>query len=93
MYWQAISDDALCTDDGELELGTAVNATPKDSADACFTAATDITPEARQWRDVLCSALSTAGLVNYPTEWWHWSYGDRYWAVTTQSAAARYGVL
>ena len=25
-------------------------------------------------------ALSTAGFVNYPTEYWHWSYGDRYWA-------------
>jgi D-alanyl-D-alanine dipeptidase len=21
-----------------------------------------------------------AGFVNYPPEWWHWSYGDKYWA-------------
>ncbi|ABX41733.1 hypothetical protein Cphy_1358 [Lachnoclostridium phytofermentans ISDg] len=20
------------------------------------------------------------GFVNYPTEWWHWSYGGCYWA-------------
>jgi len=24
--------------------------------------------------------LSAAGLVNYPAEWWHWSYGDQYLA-------------
>jgi zinc D-Ala-D-Ala dipeptidase len=29
--------------------------------------------------------------VNYPTEWWHWSYGDRYWAVMTDAPAALYG--
>jgi D-alanyl-D-alanine dipeptidase len=28
--------------------------------------------------------------VNYPTEWWHWSYGDRYWALMTGAPAARY---
>jgi D-alanyl-D-alanine dipeptidase len=37
-------------------------------------------------------ALTGAGLVNYPTEWWHWSFGDRYWAYASGSAA-RYGPL
>ena len=27
--------------------------------------------EARHNRTVLAEALSSAGLVNYPTEWWH----------------------
>jgi hypothetical protein len=27
----------------------------------------------------LGGGLTAAGMVNYPTEWWHWSYGDRYW--------------
>jgi len=40
---------------------------------------------------VLGAALSGAGLVNYPTEWWHWSFGDRYWALTTGAGHARYG--
>jgi len=35
--------------------------------------------------------LHAAGLVNYPTEWWHWSYGDRYWAMATGAPAAIYG--
>ena len=28
----------------------------------------------------------------YPTEWWHWSFGDRYRAFFTGEPAARYGV-
>jgi zinc D-Ala-D-Ala dipeptidase len=35
--------------------------------------------------------LCREGLVNYPTEWWHYSYGDRYWALATGAAAALYG--
>ena len=37
------------------------------------------------------AALRGAGLVNYPTEWWHWSYGDRYWALLTGAGHALYG--
>jgi hypothetical protein len=37
------------------------------------------------------SASWSAGLVNYPTEWWHWSYGDRYWALLTGADHAIYG--
>ncbi|WP_413254142.1 hypothetical protein OG754_38745 [Streptomyces decoyicus] len=36
-------------------------------------------------------ALSSVGMVNYPTEWWHWSFGDRYWALCTGVAFAPYG--
>ena len=24
--------------------------------------------------------MEKAGFINYPAEWWHWSYGDCYWA-------------
>jgi zinc D-Ala-D-Ala dipeptidase len=30
--------------------------------------------------EILSRALRDAGLVNYETEWWHWSYGDEEWA-------------
>ncbi|MEV5786059.1 histidine triad (HIT) protein [Streptomyces sp. NPDC051639] len=39
----------------------------------------------------LSGALSAAGLINYDTEWWHWSAGDRYWALQTRQPAAFYG--
>lgn len=84
-------DLTLCTDDGvELPLGTEVNATPEESAGACRTAAANIDAEARAHREVMGRALTAAGFVNYPTEWWHWSYGDRYWALPT-GGPARYG--
>lgn len=78
-------------DGGELDLGTPMNASPEQSAGACYTEADNITDEARANREVLGKALSAAGLVNYPTEWWHWSYGDRYWALATGAPAALYG--
>jgi len=59
-----------------VDMGTPVNATPEDSAGACYFAAANISRRARRHRSVLASALEEAGLVNYPTEWWHWSYGD-----------------
>lgn len=88
----AAIDVTLCDAHGrELDMGTPVNATPEDSEGACYAASARISDEARTNRDVLGSALSSAGFVNYPTEWWHWSYGDRYWALLTGAPAARYG--
>ncbi len=85
-------DLTLCTEDGaELPLGTEVNATPEESAGGCRTAAANIDAEARANRAVLGRAMAAAGFVNYPTEWWHWSYGDRYWALLTEAPAAKYG--
>ncbi|MGW3105387.1 M15 family metallopeptidase [Streptomyces sp. NPDC001100] len=75
----------------ELDLGTPMNANPEQSDGACYTDAENITTEARVNRAVLGNALGAVGLVNYPTEWWHWSYGDRYWALTTGAPAALYG--
>ncbi len=75
----------------ELDLGTPIDATPEESADACYFASPDISATARAHRAVLAEALVAAGLVNYPTEWWHWSYGDRYWALVTGAPTACYG--
>ncbi|MDQ0994075.1 M15 family metallopeptidase [Streptomyces sp. V3I7] len=88
----AAVDVTLVDADGrELDLGTRMNATPEESDGACYTHADNITPEAGAHRDILGAALTAAGLVNYPTEWWHWSYGDRYWALMTGAEAALYG--
>ena len=74
-----------------LDLGTQIDATPEQSHGACYFAADGISSEARASRDLLAAVLTRAGLVNYPTEWWHWSYGDRYWALLTGAPAALYG--
>ncbi|MEU6988726.1 M15 family metallopeptidase [Streptomyces sp. NPDC046324] len=85
-------DVTLADADGrELDLGTRMNASPEESEGACYTAAPAIPAEARRHRVILGAALTGAGLVNYPTEWWHWSFGDRYWALATGARAALYG--
>jgi D-alanyl-D-alanine dipeptidase len=75
----------------ELDLGTPIDATPEQSGGRCYFAADGISREARLNRDLLAWVLCREGLVNYPTEWWHYSYGDRYWALATGAAAALYG--
>ncbi|MFI6544439.1 M15 family metallopeptidase [Streptomyces prunicolor] len=88
----AAVDLTLADADGrELDMGTPMNANPEQSDGACYTGADNITAEAAAHRAVLGKALGTAGLVNYPTEWWHWSYGDRYWALMSGAPAALYG--
>lgn len=74
-----------------LDMGTAIDATPEDSDGACYLDAPGISALARDKRRLLASCLRTAGFVNYPTEWWHWSYGDRYWAFVIRATAAIYG--
>jgi zinc D-Ala-D-Ala dipeptidase len=90
----AAIDLTLCDGDGtELDLGTPVNASPEQSAGACYTRHPSVVGEARRNRATLAEALHAAGLVNYPTEWWHWSFGDRYWAMATGAPSAIYGAV
>ena len=84
-------DLTLCTTSGvELDLGTPVNTSPEASHGACYTASADVSGQAWELRRLLGDALSGAGLVNYPTEWWHWSYGERYWALVRGERVTRY---
>ncbi|MFF2923519.1 nitrilase-related carbon-nitrogen hydrolase [Streptomyces celluloflavus] len=87
----AVDLTLVTADGGPLDLGTPVNASPEESDGACYTGAPGLSPAARDNRRVLGAALTAAGLVNYPTEWWHWSYGDRYWALATGADHALYG--
>jgi D-alanyl-D-alanine dipeptidase len=77
--------------DEVVDMGCQVDATPLDSRNRCFTDSRDIGTEARLARGLLVAAMSDAGFVNYPSEWWHWSYGDQYWAFVTGAPHAVYG--
>jgi D-alanyl-D-alanine dipeptidase len=54
-------------------------------------AAPRLSPEARRHRDILAEALTAGGLTNYPSEYWHWSYGDQGWAYRGGHQNALYG--
>jgi zinc D-Ala-D-Ala dipeptidase len=94
----AAVDLTLCRADGrELPLGTQVRPSivdyPPPPDDPRYFEAPGVTTEEGMHRQLLGAALSAVGLVNYPPEWWHWSYGDRYWAFAVGRPAARYGPL
>lgn len=76
----------------EIDLGTPIDATPEESRGACFSDAV-VGAAAQAERRLLSMAMTGAGFVNYPTEWWHWSHGDRYWAWSVRATAALYGPI
>lgn len=47
---------------------------------------------AREHRQLMSHALKEVGFVNYPTEYWHWSYGDKYWAYIQHQPYALYAI-
>jgi D-alanyl-D-alanine dipeptidase len=75
----------------ELDMGGAVNGHRTGDERYCPLDAPGLSDRARRNRDLLTRAMGDAGFVNYPTEWWHWSYGDRYWALIAKAESAVYG--
>ncbi len=56
-------------------------------------AAKGLSDEARRNRDVLAAAMATGGMTNYPSEYWHWSYGDQGWAYRGRKPNALYSAV
>ncbi len=58
----------------------------------CFLAScSGLSESAQETRRVLRTALLPTGLSNYPSEYWHWSYGDQGWAYRGGHDLALYG--
>ena len=55
--------------------------------------AQNISLEAKKNRKILKDALENVGFVNYPSEWWHYSFGDRLWAKLNNLKLAIFGKL
>ncbi|MEV0588739.1 M15 family metallopeptidase [Nonomuraea sp. NPDC050310] len=87
----AVDLTLLDADGAEADMGGELNAAPEEDGGACYTEHPGLSEHARANRRILIDAMRAVGLVNYPTEWWHWSYGDRYWALRTNAPAAVYG--
>ena len=52
-----------------------------------------LTGQQRKNRRLLLGVMEEAGFVNYPGEWWHYSYGDRAWAAYLGKENAIYGPI
>ncbi|MDD3669196.1 MAG: M15 family metallopeptidase [Alphaproteobacteria bacterium] len=84
----AAVDVALCDSDGRLlDMGGAVRGFEDTAAFDCPA----LSETAKANRRVLKEAMASAGFVNYPAEWWHYSFGDRLWAKLTGSPIAIFG--
>lgn len=73
----------------ELDMGVPINT----EGPLSHMAADNISEEAKKNRMVLLGVMEGAGFTNYGYEWWHYSYGDRYWAYVRGESAAIYGVV
>ena len=69
-----------------LGLGTDFDAFLPDSAPAALEG--EAGSIARDLRRLLASLLHAEGMTVIGSEWWHWSYGDQYWAARTGAPAA-----
>lgn len=60
----------------------------------CFAFdAEGLSDTARFNRQILAGAFEGTGITNYPSEYWHWSYGDQGWAYRGGFEAALYGPI
>lgn len=88
----AAIDVYLVDDKGKVvDMGIHLDDTYQDLKGIyCQTDSDVISSQAKAYRKIMNHALQSVGFINYPTEYWHWSYGDRYWAHQTQQQNAIY---
>ncbi|MFZ3529960.1 M15 family metallopeptidase [Vibrio harveyi] len=77
----------------ELDLGCAYDDDPVVSEGKCYSFCKEVSAEATRNRALLFGCMEKAGFVNYPFEWWHWSYGDKYWAAVKEMPHALYSPI
>lgn len=74
-----------------LALGTDYDSFAEAAHPAYFEGPDSTDTVARDLRRLLSDTMIRAGFAPYPMEWWHWSYGDQWWAATLGKTTSRYG--
>lgn len=74
----AVDISIIGSDGKQLDMGTRIG--QDTNLEKTRTDSDEISATAKKNRRLLIKIMTTAGFINYPTEWWHWSYGDQYWA-------------
>ena len=82
----AIDISIIAPNGRQLDMGTRLGEFNKKT----YTNSNEISKTAKRNRKLLSSVMKKVGFVNYPTEWWHWSYGDRYWAAVLKKKYSIY---
>lgn len=77
-----------------IEMGIKVADWIKDiDGSISQTDSSKISNDAKEHRLIMSNALRDVGFINYPGEYWHWSYGDRYWAYHVGEEFAVYDTI
>lgn len=86
----AAIDLTLINKKGErLDMGTSLT----DFGEKVYMHTNLINEEQKKNRKTLRDAMTKAGFVYYPLEWWHYCYGDRMWAAYNNKTECFYGPL
>lgn len=92
-------DLTILGEDGmELEMGTGFDAftdkTRTDFFEQDLTwQGTESIWQIRENRRLLYGVMTSAGFTNLPSEWWHYDFGDRFWAYYNGKASIYRGVF
>lgn len=78
-------------DNNEIPMGTGFDSFLPETNTAFFENNCDIT--VRDNRRMLYQIMTDAGFTNLPTEWWHFDYGNRFWAFYNDKPAIYKGVF
>lgn len=76
-----------------LDFGMDIYRWNETDPDLCLSHCSTLSEQAMANRRLLADVMSMVGLVNYQQEWWHFSYGDRFWAYLTGHESALYGAI
>lgn len=83
-------DLTLCNDQAkQIDMGNPMNTV--DAKSNTFTR--QITKRQKENRMLLFDTLTSHDFVNIPSEWWHFSHGDQYWALYKKEKFAKYGPI
>lgn len=75
-----------------LDMGTGFDSFSPATHTAYFEEHTE-NKTVRDNRRILYGAMTEAGFTNYATEWWHFDYGDRFWAYYGRRPALYRGIF
>ena len=89
----AVDIELVDADDNLIDMGMAIANWSLVHPDICLSECSMISEAAKNNRKLLMDIMEKLDFVNYPYEWWHFSYGDRAWAYYKGKAQAIYGAV
>ncbi|WP_298925977.1 M15 family metallopeptidase [uncultured Ramlibacter sp.] len=87
----AVDVELVGADGAVIDFGMQARDWVRVPAQFCETRHAALPAAAQANRLLLAQAMEGQGFVNYVREWWHYSYGDRYWAMRTGQPQAIFG--